>query len=74
MTKVSHLTVSAAQAALAAGEITAVELTEAYLARINATEPLIRAFLHLTPDTALAAAHASDERRRRGRPLGPLDG
>lgn len=74
MTELHNLTVTAAQAALAAGDITAVELTEACLARINATEPTIRAFLHLTPDAALAAARAADERRQQGRSLGPLDG
>src|SRR5215217_6363834 len=40
------------------GEITARELTETALARIEALEPELNAFTHLDPDGALAAADA----------------
>nr|WP_308797342.1 amidase [Agromyces protaetiae] len=64
--------------ALDAGETTAVELVEAYVARIDAydapgTATALNAVVVRNPD-ALAEARASDERRARGARLGPLDG
>jgi aspartyl-tRNA(Asn)/glutamyl-tRNA(Gln) amidotransferase subunit A len=67
-------TLTAAAEALAAGEVTAVGLTEACLARIDALDPGLNSFVHLARETALAAAAASDARRARGETLGPLDG
>ena len=61
-------------AAVAAGEVSAVELTEAHLARIARTDIQVRAFLHVAGDAALAAARAVDARRAAGEPLGPLAG
>lgn len=65
-------------AALASGEATAVELVEAYLARIDAydgpdTATALTAIVVRNPD-AIAEARASDERRARGESRGPLDG
>jgi aspartyl-tRNA(Asn)/glutamyl-tRNA(Gln) amidotransferase subunit A len=60
--------------ALAAGETSSVELTEAHLDRIAEVDPAVHAFLHLDPDGALAAARASDERRATGTPVSALDG
>lgn len=57
------LTITAARAALQAGDITAVELTEAILARIDAVEPRIKAFLTVTGEQALEQARAADARR-----------
>lgn len=59
---------------LAAGEISAVELTEASLAGIDALDPGLHAFVTVCAEEAREAARASDRRRREGRPLGPLDG
>ncbi|MBM7505995.1 amidase [Agromyces aurantiacus] len=66
------------RAALESGRTTAVELVEAYLARIDAydapgTGTSLNAVVVRNPD-ALADAQASDERRARGEVLGPLDG
>src|SRR6266516_4438913 len=61
-------------AAMAAGEISAVELATAHLDRIARTDLHVRAFLHVATDGALAAALAVDERRAAGEPLGPLAG
>lgn len=61
---------------LDAGTITAVELTQAYLDRIEAVDrngPRLQAVLALNPD-AMAQAEASDARRAAGETLGPLDG
>jgi aspartyl-tRNA(Asn)/glutamyl-tRNA(Gln) amidotransferase subunit A len=52
---------------LAQGELTSVEATEALLARIQATEGKIGAFLTLCPEAALAQARAADQARREGR-------
>ena len=61
-------------AALAAGEVSAVEVTRAHLDRIDAVDDRVRAFLHVDREGALAAAGAVDERRRAGQALGPLAG
>ncbi len=54
-------------------EVTAVELVEAVLARIDAHRRL-GAFITLTPEAALAGAREADLRRARGAIRGPLDG
>ena len=72
MTEPSTLTIAAASAALAAGELTSLELTEALLARIAAVEPTVHAFLTLTAEQALADARAADASRRAD--SGPLHG
>ncbi|MDQ0576770.1 amidase [Agromyces albus] len=66
------------RAALEAGRITSVELTQAYLDRIEAydrpgTSTALNAVVVLNPD-ALVDARASDARRARGETFGPLDG
>jgi len=61
-------------ARLAAGELSAVEATEAALERIAATDGRIHAFLTVTAEHALAQARAVDDDRARGAPLGPLAG
>jgi amidase len=58
---------------LAAGRLTAVSLTRAYLARIRALNPRLHAVLAVNP-RALAEARRSDSRRACGMALGPLDG
>ncbi|HEX9032229.1 MAG TPA: Asp-tRNA(Asn)/Glu-tRNA(Gln) amidotransferase subunit GatA [Streptosporangiaceae bacterium] len=70
------ITLTAAQmaAAVAAGEVSSVELTRAHLDRIALTDVQVRAFLHVAEEQALAAARAVDARRAAGEPLGPLAG
>jgi aspartyl-tRNA(Asn)/glutamyl-tRNA(Gln) amidotransferase subunit A len=70
----TRLTAAQVAAAVAGGQVSAVEVTQAHLDRIEAVEPQVRAFLHLAPEQALAAARAVDERRAAGEPLGPLAG
>jgi aspartyl-tRNA(Asn)/glutamyl-tRNA(Gln) amidotransferase subunit A len=60
--------------ALAAGEISSVELTRAHLDRIADVDGDVHAFLQVDEDGALAAARASDERRAAGAPASVLDG
>ena len=60
--------------AIAAGEISSRELTEACLARIATWQPVINAFIHLEPDLALQMADAADAARATGEPTGLLAG
>ena len=68
----TDLTIAAARDGLAAGEFTAVALTQAHLDAIAGAGAL-NAYTALTADKALAMAAASDTRRARGAP-GALDG
>ncbi len=60
--------------ALAAGETSSVELTQAHLDRIAATDEAVHAFLHVDAEGALEQARASDARRAAGEPAHELDG
>jgi aspartyl-tRNA(Asn)/glutamyl-tRNA(Gln) amidotransferase subunit A len=60
--------------AVGSGEASAIDVVEAHIARIEALEPEIHAFITLTPDLARAQAKAVDEARARGETLGPLAG
>jgi aspartyl-tRNA(Asn)/glutamyl-tRNA(Gln) amidotransferase subunit A len=60
--------------ALAAGDLTSVQLTQTYLDRIGEVDDSVHAFLHVDAEGALAQAAESDGRRARGEARGPLDG
>ena len=60
--------------ALAKGEITSVELTQAHLDRIAAVDGQVKAFLHVDSEGALAQAKDVDARRKSGEKLSPLAG
>jgi aspartyl-tRNA(Asn)/glutamyl-tRNA(Gln) amidotransferase subunit A len=70
----TRMTAAQTAAAVAAGDVSAVEVTTAHLEQIAAIDPQVHAFLHVGPEQALAAARAVDERRAAGEPLGPLAG
>ena len=72
MSELYRLTVREASAAITAGELTSVALTEALLARMSAVEPTVQAFLTKTGEQALAAARIADAERRPDH--GPLHG
>jgi amidase len=61
-------------AALAAGDLSAEELTAAHLDRIEGAGAALNAVVTLDAEGALAAARAVDDARRAGAPLGPLAG
>jgi amidase len=65
--------IAALQEALTAGRVTAVELVEAYLARIAAYDGELSSVVVHSP-SALEEARASDARRAAGATFGPLDG
>jgi amidase len=75
MIEVTEVSIGQLRAALEAGQTTAVELVQAYLARIDAYDGAdkLNAVVVRNPD-ALKEAQASDARRARGETLGPLDG
>jgi aspartyl-tRNA(Asn)/glutamyl-tRNA(Gln) amidotransferase subunit A len=60
--------------ALAAGDVSSVELTQGYLDRIDAVDGAVHAYLQVDAEGALSAARAADERRAEGNPASPLDG
>ena len=59
---------------LSAGEVSAVEATQAHLDRIAAVDGRLHAFLAVNHEGALAAAAELDGRRARGESLHPLAG
>jgi aspartyl-tRNA(Asn)/glutamyl-tRNA(Gln) amidotransferase subunit A len=60
------LSVTELSAALQSRSISSVELTRALLARIDAANPQLNAFITVTPERALAAAEAADQRLAAG--------
>ena len=68
-----NLTLTEALQKLNTGEISAVELTRAYLERIEKYGADLNCYITTTPERALADAAASDARRSAGNAL-PLDG
>ena len=71
MTELTSLTISQALDLMRAGEISALELTDACLARIDALDGTIGAYLTVTADIARQQAAAADQARAQGieRPL-----
>lgn len=72
MTDLTKLTIADARKGLAAGDFTAVELTDAHVKAAEASTKL-NAYVTLTPEKALEMAKASDERLSNGT-AGPLEG
>ena len=70
----SEMTIAGAGRMLRGGETTSVALTEAAIARMEATEARLNAFITPTPDDALAAARQADADLAAGNDHGPLHG
>ncbi|MFZ5584638.1 MAG: Asp-tRNA(Asn)/Glu-tRNA(Gln) amidotransferase subunit GatA [Thermodesulfobacteriota bacterium] len=68
-----ELTIAQARDLLDRRQISAVELAQALLARIEASEPSLHCYLTLTPELALAQAEAADRTIAAGE-AGPLTG
>jgi len=69
----TDFTLAGAVAALEEGAISAVELTRAHVAAVEALNPRINALITVTSEQAMEAARASDAKRARGE-AGPLEG
>ncbi len=67
-------TVAELAAALASGDISSVELTQAYLNRINRYNPTLNAFITICDESALQQAQAADAARAKGKNINPLLG
>ncbi len=73
MSELTSLTIAEARAKLAAKEIKAVELTDAYISAIEAANGALNAYVAVTPDIARDMAKASDARIADGK-AGVLEG
>ena len=73
MSELIRLTIAEARKKLLAREISAVELTDAYLGAIDAANPLFNAYVTVTHDMAREQARASDQRIAAGN-AGALEG
>ena len=70
----SLLGAAEAAAALSGGRINSEELVSACVTRIKADEGRVQAWAFFDPEYALQQAREADQRRREGKPLGPLHG
>ncbi len=73
MNEICNLPLDRLSGLLRRGEVSASEAVKSFLARIEARDGVLNAFIEVTADEARAAARDSD-RRRNGAELGPLDG
>ncbi|MBX9461555.1 MAG: Asp-tRNA(Asn)/Glu-tRNA(Gln) amidotransferase subunit GatA [Aquamicrobium sp.] len=73
MTDLTHLTIAEARDRLLAKDISAIELTDAYLGAIDAANETFNAYVAVTHDKAREMAKASDERLAAGKG-GALEG
>ncbi|MCU0945883.1 MAG: amidase family protein, partial [Rubritepida sp.] len=71
--KPTELTIAEGLEALARRELSALELTDAFLAAIDRLNPRLNAYVTVTAERAREAARASDARRAKGE-AGPLEG
>ncbi|GHJ49931.1 glutamyl-tRNA(Gln) amidotransferase subunit A [Catellatospora sp. TT07R-123] len=74
MSDLIKLSAAALGEKLAAGEVSAEEVTRTHLDRIAEVDGRVHAFLHVDTEGALAAARGIDSRRAAGEKLGPLAG
>lgn len=74
MVTLARLTIHELHQKLIDRDISALELTEAHLKRIEQWDGKIHAYLTVTKEQALAAAHAVDEKLQAGEEIAPLAG
>jgi aspartyl-tRNA(Asn)/glutamyl-tRNA(Gln) amidotransferase subunit A len=70
----TQLSAAEASSAIAAGSLSPVALSEAYLDRIAALDGQLHSFVLVLRDQALMAAHAAEAEIKAGRSRGPLHG
>ncbi|HJV86745.1 MAG TPA: amidase [Noviherbaspirillum sp.] len=71
---ICYLSASDMAGEIRAGRLSAREVMQAHLARIDSINPKVNAIVTLHAEQALAAAAAADEKQARGEALGPLHG
>jgi aspartyl-tRNA(Asn)/glutamyl-tRNA(Gln) amidotransferase subunit A len=74
VTELTRRTAAQLAAAIATGEVSAVEVTQAHLDRIAKVDDKVHAFLHVDAEGALGKAREVDAKRAAGESLGPLAG
>jgi aspartyl-tRNA(Asn)/glutamyl-tRNA(Gln) amidotransferase subunit A len=74
MAELYELTAADLAAKIKGREVSASEVTDAFLARIEAVEASVRSFITVTPEQARAQARAIDARIASGEEIGPLAG
>ena len=74
MSDPTELTIAEAAEALRAKRLSASELTEAFLARIERVNPSVNAYVTVTAERAIADARRATDEIARGRLRGPLHG
>ena len=74
MTEPHEMTAHELSHAFHDGDLSPVEVTQGFLARIEALDAEINAFCLIDAETSLAQAEASEKRWMEGDPLSPLDG
>src|SRR3954471_19842919 len=74
VSKLHWLSAAEAARAIAARELSPVELTQALLDRIERLDPRLNVFIRLDADAAMAAARAAETEISAGRACGPLHG
>ena len=72
--EIPYLTISEVSELIRNGEVSPVDVTEAYLNRVDALNGDIRAYLTVTPDSARAAAQQAADEISGGNYRGPLHG
>jgi aspartyl-tRNA(Asn)/glutamyl-tRNA(Gln) amidotransferase subunit A len=70
----TRLSIADASRRIAARELSPVELTQAYLRRIESIDPRVNAFITVTAERALEQARALESELGRSGPRGPLHG
>ena len=73
-TDLCFLSIAQAGALFRSRQLSPVELTQAFLHRIEAVDSKTRAYVTLLPDSALAEARSAEKELLRGRDRGPLHG
>jgi amidase len=71
---ICFMTATEMAANIRAGHLSAREVMQAHLARIESINPKVNAIVTLHAEQAMAAARAADEAQARGKPLGLLHG
>src|SRR5439155_19314586 len=74
MSSLHYASIAEVSALLRAKQISPVELLDSQLARINALQPKLNAFVHLDPDAARAAALSATEQPAHNKSVDPLHG
>jgi aspartyl-tRNA(Asn)/glutamyl-tRNA(Gln) amidotransferase subunit A len=74
MKDLTNLTIEEAATLISRREVSSLDLTEAILARIEETEPVVHAYTAVFSDLARTSARLADSELGRGRLRGPLHG